>query len=122
MSEVGRRPAAAADALIQASLLGEVLEHADVAAFVLDEGGCTACNRAACTLTGYEREELLALEAGSLSGSRSTHDSILAGRRLRGRTTIRRKDGRKLRVEWRSSETAIAGMPFVLALAWRASD
>jgi hypothetical protein len=47
---------------------------------------------------------------------------MIAGKRRRGRSTIKRKDGTKVRIEWRSARTAIAGMPFVVALAWRATD
>src|SRR5207245_10731039 len=49
--------------LIQASLLGEAIEHGPVAVFVADEhGNYVAVNQAACTMLGYTREELLALQ------------------------------------------------------------
>ena len=45
---------------VQETLLGEALEHAPIAAIVLDETGrYLAANRMACRLTGYAREELL---------------------------------------------------------------
>jgi PAS domain S-box-containing protein len=99
-----------------------VLENAEVAAFVLaDDATCVACNLAACRLTGYGREELLVVSPPT-GGSRSLYESVVGGKRRRGRTTIKRKDGEKLRVEWRSARTAIAGMPFSLVLVWRATD
>lgn len=121
MVGVGRASAAAADALIQTSLLGDVLEQAEVAAFVIGEEGCVACNLEACRLTGYSREELLELRGGELT-SRPTFECIVAAKRKRGRVTIRRKDGSRMRIEFRASRTAIAGMPFMLCLAWPATD
>jgi hypothetical protein len=47
---------------------------------------------------------------------------VVAGKRRRGRTTIKRKNEEKVRVEWRSARTAIAGMPFAFVLVWRATD
>jgi PAS domain S-box-containing protein len=103
-------------------LLGDVLENAEVAAFVLtDDGSCVACNLAACRLTGYGREELLVVSPRT-GGSRSLYESVVGGKRRRGRTTIKRKDGERLRIEWRSARTALAGMPFAFVLAWRATD
>jgi PAS domain S-box-containing protein len=120
--EESRVAPAAADPLIQTSLLGDVLEHAEVATFVLaDDGSCVACNLAACRLTGYERAELLVVSPRT-AGSRSLYESIVAGKRRRGRTTLNRKDGQKLRIEWRSARTALAGMPFAFVLVWRATD
>jgi len=46
--------------LIQASLLGEAIEHGPVAVFVADEhGNYVAVNQAACTMLGYTRIELV---------------------------------------------------------------
>jgi PAS domain-containing protein len=50
---------AAANALVQSTLLGELLEHANVGALASDSGRYIAANRYATTLTGWDREELI---------------------------------------------------------------
>ena len=48
--------------LVQASLLGEAVDAADLAILISDEDGrCIAANQQACTLLGDERDDLLAL-------------------------------------------------------------
>ena len=49
-------PTGVSEPMIQASLLGEAIENAPMAAFVAEENGrYVAVNRAACAMLGYER-------------------------------------------------------------------
>src|SRR3712207_5492314 len=95
--------AAEADAL-QETLLGEALEHAPVGAIVLDESGrYLAANRMACRLTGYRREELLALRPTDLAVDPSNVAEVLRamadGELEHGETRIRCKNGKCVSVE-----------------------
>jgi PAS domain S-box-containing protein len=110
--------------LLQATLLGELLEHAHVAAFVVDDDGrYVAVNEYACTLTGYAREELLGLRVGELNPEsdlpRQTAE-IAAGTRSAGEVVIRTKSGKRLSVYYRAVRTELAGMPLYLGLCWPA--
>ena len=110
------------DDLVQVTLLGEALEHLDVAVLVADENGTRiAVNQAACELTGYEREELLALPIEELSGrnfrdhERKLLDFARHGR-APGRMPLRQKDGAIVAVEYRWLPTRVAGMDLYLFL------
>ncbi len=102
----------AAPELLHTTLLGEVFQHASLAVLVHDDdGNLVAVNRAACKLTGYERDELLSLAAFDLvidASSSSTHGSV----------AIRRRDGRRRRVGFRTAQTSIAGMPYIVTVYW----
>jgi PAS domain S-box-containing protein len=111
-----------ADDLLQVTLLGEALEHLDVAVLVADESGVRiAVNHAACELTGYERDELLALPTEELSGrdprdhERKLLDFARHGR-APGRMPLRRKDRSIVDVEYRWLPTRVAGMDYYLFL------
>jgi PAS domain S-box-containing protein len=112
-----------ADAELQERLLGEAFEHAPVATVVLDEHGrFLAANRAACDLTGYTREELLALGTAGLAVASEIEDrlrEIAAGERTVGREELRRKDGTVVEVVYRTGETRVSGLPFYVAVFWR---
>ena len=114
--------AAEADAL-QETLLGEALEHAPVGALVLDETGrYLAANRMACRLTGYSREELLALNPGDLAvdptNVASTLRAMANGDLQHGVGRIRCKDGQCVSLEYRVGETRSGGLPFYVIVFW----
>lgn len=101
---------ASSDPLVQSTLLGDALQASPIAAFLMDdERQYVAVNEAAAKLTGYTREELLALPAAMLSGQR-------------GRTALPRKDGSEVSVEYRVAATTISGLPLLLGFAWPLDD
>ena len=111
-----------AEPLIQATLLAEALENGPVAVFVVgDDFRHVAVNQYACTLLGYTREELLALDARELAPGRDLDEQLAAAvtaRRVAGRSTLRRKDGTDVEIEFRAHETRVAGMAFFVSVAW----
>jgi PAS domain S-box-containing protein len=113
--------------LVQEALLGEALEHAPIAAIVLDEEGrYLAANRLACELSGYSRDELLELGAPALAFDPENLQSALA-RMARGDLTggiarMRRKDGGALVCEYRVGETRSGGLPFHVLVFWERLD
>ena len=109
-----------ADDLVQVTLLGEALEYLPVAVFVSQESGArVAVNLEACKLTGYTREELLAVPTEKLSGrtarehKRKLLDFTRHGR-APGRGPLRRKDGSVVEVEYRWLSTRVAAMDFFI--------
>ena len=97
--------------LVQEVLLGEAFENASLAAIVLDEDGrSVAVNAHACTVTGYERDELVALGAAGLA--------LGSGSPSAGATRLRRKDGTDLDVSFRGAATTVAGLPFFVVVFW----
>ena len=115
-----------AEPLIQATLLAEALDNGPVAVFVVgDDLRHIAVNQYACTLLGYTREELLALSARELAPELDLDEqlvSALSSRRLGGRTVLRRKDGSRIEIEFRSDEAQVAGMPFFVTVGWPVAD
>ncbi|MDQ4030211.1 MAG: PAS domain S-box protein [Actinomycetota bacterium] len=104
-----------ANPLVQATLLGEALEAARVAAFLFDEDrNYVAVNSYACELTGYARSELLNL----LVDVGDEFEEIVSRRRSSGRAELRRKDGTLATVAYRAIPTDIGGIPFILGLFW----
>ena len=118
--------AARASAAVQSTMLGELLENARIAAVAVDDGGrYVAVNRYACELVGYNREELLGRRVGELnpeSDLREHAAQVEAGERADGNLVIRRKDGRPLRVRYRTAPTTLARMPFTVAIFWAAGE
>jgi len=115
-----------AEPLIQATLLAEALDNGPAAVFVVgDDFRHIAVNQYACTLLGYTREELLALSARELAPQLDLDEqlvSALSSRRLGGRTVLRRKDGSRIEIEFRSDEAQVAGMPFFVTVGWPVAD
>jgi PAS domain S-box-containing protein len=111
-----------ADPLIQATLLAEALENGPVAIFVVgDDLRYVAANRFACELLGYEREELLGLTARDVAPTVDMDEFLLElirDRRRNGRSTLRRKDGEAVEVEYRATESSVAGLPFFVTACW----
>jgi PAS domain S-box-containing protein len=108
--------------LVQSVLLGEAVEHAPVAILVADEEmRYVAANATACELLGYTREELLRLRVPDVARypeAEGDFEAMVARGELIGRTTVVRKDGAKLNLRHRSSETTIGGLTYYVAVLW----
>jgi PAS domain-containing protein len=102
-----REGSAASNALVQSTLLGELLEHANVGALAADSGRYIAANEYACELTGYERSELIGRMVGDLSLQRGS-----------GITTLGCKGGGTIEVTYRAVEATLSGLPVMLGLFW----
>jgi PAS domain S-box-containing protein len=103
--------------LIQASLLGEAVEHGPAAVFVADEEGrYVAVNQAACTLVGYTREELLALGVADLTDDTSKWDEMRESGRVSGRSSLTCKNGAPVEFSFVAGATLVAGMPVYVAV------
>jgi PAS domain S-box-containing protein len=100
---------AASNALVQSTLLGELLEHANVGALAVDSGRYIAANECACRLTGYARSELIGLSVGELR--HQTRNAV---------TALRCKDGEEINVVYRTVDSTLAGLPVMLGLFWPA--
>jgi PAS domain S-box-containing protein len=91
--------------------------------FVFDEAeNYIAVNEAACGLTGYGREELLALKVSDIGGRPVRTRRHLAEVYRRGRNAgaawIKRKDGTLVEVHYTASTTSIAGIPYMVGICW----
>jgi PAS domain S-box-containing protein len=87
-----------------------IFEASRDAIFLSDEDGrFVSVNRAAVALTGYSREELLAMsipdlhEDADLAAFREFHDRIVEGEEILSHAPILRKDGRKVPVEFNNT-------------------
>lgn len=109
-----------ANSLIQASLLGEAVDGADLAILVSDEEGhCIAVNQQACALLGYTREELLLLELPEFVPATDPHAcyrEVQEHGRSEGVTDAVRSDGSPLALRYWSTPTRVAQMQLVLSL------
>jgi PAS domain S-box-containing protein len=106
--------------LIQASLLGEAIEHGPVVVFVADEHGrYVAVNKAACTLLGYSREELLALrvtDVARYSEVGAEWSELLRTGAQVGTSQLTRKDGSLVAFSYAAGATRVAGMPLYISV------
>jgi len=112
--------AGVSEPLIQASLLGEAIEHGPVAVFVADEyGKYVVVNRAACLMLGYSREELLGLrvvDVARYSGAGEEWSEMRqAGTRV-GTSSLTRKDGTNVEFSYVAGATTVAGMPVFVSV------
>ena len=90
-----------------------------MAVFLADEDGrYAAVNRFACELTGYAREELLALDVHQVAVDASDYAPMMSGEKREGTVLLRRKDGTLVECEWRAGTTEIAGITFYVGLNW----
>jgi PAS domain S-box-containing protein len=108
---------------VQETLLGEALEHAPVAAIVLDETGhYLAANRAACRLAGCTREELLELGPSDFAlepdNVPAKLEEMAEGRLTSGTTRMRRRDGSLIPIEFRVGATRSGGLPHFVVVFW----
>ena len=98
---------AASHTLVQSTLLGELLEHADVGALASDSGRYIAANKHACELTGFARAELIGRPIGELCQQRGS-----------GVIALGRKDGTAIDVSYCVADTNLSGIPVRLGLFW----
>jgi PAS domain S-box-containing protein len=108
------------EALIQASLLGDAIEHGPVAVFVADEHGkYVAVNSAACSMLGYTREELLAMRVVDVARYSEAPDEWSemrqAGTRV-GTSALTCKDGATVEFSYVAGATTVAGMPLFVSI------
>jgi PAS domain S-box-containing protein len=107
--------------LMQSVLLGDAVEHGPVAILVADEElRYVAANEYACRLLGYSRSELLSLRVADLAGEElpSEFAEVQAHGRHDGTTELTGKDGFRLRLRYRASETRIAGLLYYVSISW----
>jgi PAS domain S-box-containing protein len=106
--------------LIQASLLGEAVEHGPASVFVADEHGrYVAVNQAACKLVGYDREELLKLTVTDIVPAEEAAEpwaQMVALGTRRGTATLRRRDGSTVQFAYIAGATTVAGMPVYVSV------
>lgn len=106
--------------LIQASLLGEAVEHGPAAVFVADERGrYVAVNQAACKLVGYSREELLRLRVVDIvrpEEAAGPWEEMVTDGAQRGSVTLQCKDGSTVEFRYVAGETRVAGMPVYVSV------
>ena len=108
---------AAADALIQAPLLGEAVDNGPAAVFVADENRhYVAVNRTACDMLGYTREELLDLTVDDVAQGAPGWQEMLDGGTSIGTTDLRRKDGSTVGFSYMAGATVVAGMPVFVSV------
>ena len=108
---------------MQSTLLGELLENAEIGALAVDEGHYVAANEYACELLGWQREELIGRRPGELhplSELPSQYAEILRGKRSGGQVTITTKTGEPLDLCYRAVPTRLAGMELYIGLFWLA--
>jgi PAS domain S-box-containing protein len=102
------------DPLIQASLLGEAVEHGPVAVFVADENArYVAVNTAACAMLGYSRDELLELrvtDVARYAEADAEFRKMLDAGATSGRAVLTRKDGGTVEFTYYAGATRVAGM------------
>jgi PAS domain S-box-containing protein len=114
------------EALVQQTLLGDAWEHATVAAAVFaDDARYIACNQAFIRLTGYSREEILAMQVGvdlapDPVTNRRLFDGIVTEGRTHGSGGLRRKGGTVISVNFWAIEARAANLPYFITLYWKA--
>ncbi len=98
----------------------QIFEGSRDAVFLSDEEGrFVAVNRAAADLTGFAREELLAMkipdlhDEPDLAAFRAFHRRILDGERILSSATIRRKDGSRVAAEFNNTVIVIGDKRFM---------
>src|SRR6476469_461368 len=107
-----------ADQRIHLALLADAIENAPFAVSLFDEdGNYVAVNARACELTGYTREELIAMGPFGLAVrgegfAKRTFEEALAGERVSGTARIRRKDGTTVDIAYRIGPTRVGKLPF----------
>lgn len=104
--------------LIQASLLGEAVEHGPAAVFVADEDGrYVAVNQAACALVGYAREELLTMQVSDIAGDGAGKWAEMRQTgHVSGTTSLTCKDGSQVDFSYVAGATVVAGMPVYVSV------
>jgi PAS domain S-box-containing protein len=117
LSELQRAKGAIEEALAWQQ---QIFEGSRDAVFISDEEArFVAVNHAATELTGFSRDELLAMqipdlhEEPDLTAYRAFHQRILGGERILSEAPIRKKDGSKVVVEFNNTVVIIGGTRFM---------
>jgi len=118
--------AALADPLIQAQLLGEALQTADVGILVWDEDRrYIAANGAACEILGTSLTDLLGQPVGGHTVDPDVDrliDTAVRSKFIHGTAEVERFDGTgKVTVFYATFTTHSAGMPFMATVIGRLS-
>ena len=108
--------------LIQASLLGEAIDHAPLAVLVAHESmRYVVASAAAAALLGYPREELVTLGVGDLArspGAQAEVRRVLEAGSGVGEAELTCKNGSTIWVGYRAARTRLAHMDAWLAVLW----
>jgi PAS domain S-box-containing protein len=110
-----------AEPLIQASLLGEALDHGPALVFLADEDmRYVAVNARACDELGYSREELLGLCVTDVCRTAGAADEYRSMMRdgSQGESTLTRKDGSTVTVRYLADKTVTAGMQLYISVGF----
>jgi PAS domain S-box-containing protein len=106
-----------ADPMIQASLLGEAVDHGPAAVFVADENSrYVAVNEAACALLGYTRVELLSLHVHDVADDMGAWSEMERRGTITGEAQLARKDGTRFTFAYVAGSTVVAGMPVFVSV------
>ncbi|MGM0611478.1 MAG: PAS domain S-box protein [Thermodesulfobacteriota bacterium] len=95
----------------------------DAIFLVRQDAGFADVNRAACKLTGYSKEELLAMRIPDLHGREDLDafeqffDKIMTGEAITSEAYILRKDGTKVLTEFSNTKVIIADTPYMHTVA-----
>ena len=107
---------------VQQSLLAQVVDTAPALVFVADEEmRYVAVNQTACDVLGYTRDELLRLRVTDVAVADEApelYTEMLQRRGQTGATSIRAKDGRLLRLDYRARQTKVAGMAYFVSVGF----
>ena len=111
-----------AQPLVQASLVGEAIDHGPALVFVADEEmKYVAVNQHACDVLGYTRAELLALTVPDIVPGPNTaahFADLITTPASAGTSTLRRKDGSDVRYTWRAAQTTVAGLTLYVSVGF----
>jgi PAS domain S-box-containing protein len=111
-----------AEPLIQASLLGEAVDHGPALVFVADENmRYVAVSARACAELGYTREELVGLSVTDVARAETAaadYRAMMERRGGEGEATLTRKDGSTVTVRFFAGETVTAGMQFYISFGF----
>jgi PAS domain S-box-containing protein len=111
-----------ADALVQQSILVDLLDSGPALVFVADaEMRYLAVNATACRTLGYSRDELLALRVTDVAVAEDAgalYTEMVADGVQQGETLVRTKDGILLPFRYTARETAIAGLRYWIAVGF----
>lgn len=97
---------AASHALAQSTLLGELLECANVGILAADSGRYIAANEYACEVLGLDRAELIGKPVDDLCTQAGSGEIAL------------RCDSGSVQVGYRASVANLSGIPVMLSLFW----
>jgi PAS domain S-box-containing protein len=105
--------------LLQATLLGDGADHAEVGIFIFDEdGNYIAANEHGAHLLGLTRKELLTHRAGDFTVGNPPPADILPESRRESAQMIRRADGRWIPVAFVVVPTRVSGLSFRISIVW----